>query len=55
VAAKLQPPLKPPKTKFKNTDFVDMMIPKFLHDLLFSQNQPLTLADNLCIRDLRNK
>jgi hypothetical protein len=54
-AAKLQPPLDLPKTKFKITDFIGMMIPKFLHDLPFSQNQPLTSADNLYIRVLRNK
>jgi hypothetical protein len=39
-----QPP--PPKSKFnKNTDFIDMMISIILHDLPFSQNQPLKLFD----------
>jgi hypothetical protein len=36
------PPPKPPKTEIKkNTDFVDIMISKVLHDFLFSRNPPL--------------
>jgi hypothetical protein len=34
----------PQKTKFKKTDFVDIVIPKVLHDLPSSQKQPQKLA-----------
>jgi hypothetical protein len=42
-------PQKPPKPKFKTTDFVDIMISKVLHDLPFSRNQLLKSADDYCI------
>jgi hypothetical protein len=35
-----------PKAKLENTNFVHMMISKVLHDLHFSLNQPLKLADD---------
>ena len=44
-AAGLQPLPKTPKPKFKNTDFVDIMI-SILRDFPFSRNQPLKLADD---------
>jgi hypothetical protein len=34
------------KAKFKNTDFVDIMISDVLRDLGFSLNQPLKSADD---------
>jgi hypothetical protein len=41
------PPTKPPQSRnLKNTDFVDIMIPKVLRDLPFSRNQPLKSADD---------
>jgi hypothetical protein len=47
-------PRPPSNLNLKNTDFVDM-ISKVLHDLPFSQNQPLKLADDKHIRILKNK
>jgi hypothetical protein len=45
-AAGLQPPPQTPKNQnLKNTDFVDIMIPKVLRDLPFSWNQPLKSTD----------
>jgi len=35
-----------PNQNLKNTDFVEMMILNILHDLCFSQNQPLEMADD---------
>jgi hypothetical protein len=45
----------PPKPKFKNTDFVDIMISKVLRDFPFRRNQPLKSADDQYIRILKNK
>jgi hypothetical protein len=39
-------PHKPPKLKFKNIDFLDIMISKVLRDFPFSRNQPLKWADD---------
>jgi hypothetical protein len=39
-------PPNPQKLKFKNADFVHIMISKALPDLPFSGNQPLKLADD---------
>jgi hypothetical protein len=40
-------PLQTPQNRnLKNTDFVDIMISEVLHDLPFSQNQPLRSADD---------
>ena len=44
----------PQNWNLKNTDFVDIKISKVLHDLPFSQNQPLKSADDLYIRILKN-
>jgi hypothetical protein len=41
-AARLQPPQN---QNLKKTDFVDVIISKFLRDLILSRNQPLKLAD----------
>lgn len=35
----------PPKLKFKNAYFADTVISNILHDLPFSQNHVLTLAN----------
>jgi hypothetical protein len=35
-----------PNQNLKNTDFVDTIVLNVLHDLAFSQNQPLKLADD---------
>jgi hypothetical protein len=43
----------PPNQNLKSTDFVDMMIPNFLHGLPFSRNQLQKLAND--IRILKNK
>jgi hypothetical protein len=40
---------RPQNQNLKNTDFVDTFILNVLHDLLFSQNQPLKLADDYII------
>jgi hypothetical protein len=34
-----------PNPNLKNTEFVEIMILNILHDLHFSQNQPLDMAD----------
>ena len=40
---------------WSNTDFVDTMLLQIFYDLPFSQNQLLKLADDYCIRILKNK
>jgi hypothetical protein len=39
-------PPNPKNRNLKNTDFVDIMMSNILHDLPFSQNQPVKSADN---------
>jgi hypothetical protein len=46
---------KPPKSKFKNSDFVETMILNALGFLIFSRNQPQKSADDYSIRVLKNK
>jgi hypothetical protein len=45
----------PPNWNSKITDFVDMIISNILHDLSFSWNEPLKLADDQYIIILKNK
>jgi hypothetical protein len=45
----------PTKSKFKNTEFVHLMICNVSRDLPSSCNQSLELADDLYIRILKNK
>jgi hypothetical protein len=53
LAAGVQPP-KPLKNRnLKNTDFLGIMISKFLWDLPFSRNQPLKSADDQFITILK--
>jgi hypothetical protein len=49
------PPPNHLKLKIKKTDFVDIILSKVLRDFHFSRNQPLKLADENCIRILKNK
>jgi hypothetical protein len=42
--ARLQTPSSAQNRNLKNTDFVDIMISKVLHDCPFSRNQPLKSA-----------
>jgi hypothetical protein len=49
------PPKKTPKQKFKNTDFVDIMISNVLCDFPFSRNHSLKSADDQYIRILKIK
>jgi hypothetical protein len=49
------PSQTPQNRNLENTDFVDIMISKVLHDLPFSQNQPLKLADDQYIKIYKNK
>ena len=53
----LQPrhPSKCQKSKFKSTDFVDMLISKVLFDLLFSWCQPLKIGNDYWIRIFKNE
>jgi hypothetical protein len=48
------PPKLPQNQTLKNTDFVDI-ISKVLHDLPFSRNKLMKLADDQYIRLLKNK
>jgi hypothetical protein len=49
------PGTAPPKLKFKETDFVDILLSKILRDFPFSGKQPLKSADDKYIRILKNK
>jgi hypothetical protein len=48
-------PLKLPKSKFKNSYFLNTVMSNVLSNLPFSLNHPLKLADNQHIEILKNK